>query len=187
MRRTSGIAALSAVVALALTACGGSSASDTLNNAISNASKAASVAASAASANAGETAPANAGSVDCSGITKDDLAKFLVYTQVMAQATSADTVAAIKAKQISDYTPAAMSAILAKLGVLAGHPAPGFADPADSLAYFAKANDLLAAMIAADSPSQAQLDEYAAATGGTASAIGKQAQINASIAQYCKI
>jgi len=187
MRRTSGIAALSVVVTLALTACGGSSASDTLNNAISNASKAASVAASAASANAGETAPAAGSSVDCSGITKDDLAKYLVYTQVLAQVRTADTVAALKAKQFSDYTPEAMSAILAKLAVLAGHPATGFGDPAESLAYFTKANSLVAAMIAADAPTQAQLDEYKTALGGTAAAIGKQLPVNASIAQYCKL
>jgi hypothetical protein len=175
------------VAALALSACGGSSASATLNNAIANASKAASVAASAASANAGETAPASGGSVDCSGITKDDLAKYLVYTQLLAQVKSADTVASLKAKQFSDYTPEAMSAILAKLGVLAGHPAAGFGDPADSLAYFTKANDALAAMIAADAPTKAQLDAYTAALGGTATAIGKQLPVNAAIAQYCKL
>jgi hypothetical protein len=167
-----------------LAACGGGAVSDKVNGAISNASKAASIAASAASANAGET-PATGG-VDCSGLSKEDLAKFLVYTQLLAQVRSADSVATIKGKQFTDYTPEAMSAILTKLGVLAGHPATGFADPADSLAYFTKANDLVAAMVAADAPTQAQIDEYTAALGGTAAAIGKQLPINAAVGQYCK-
>lgn len=185
MRRNSGILALALVVSFAVSACGGSSASDTVNNAIANASRAASAAASAASANAGETTAAG-GSVDCSGITKDDAAKFLVWTQVLAQVTSPDNVAAIKAKQISDYTPEAMTALLGRLAVLKGHPAAGLADPADSLDFFAKANDLVAAMVAADAPTSAQLAEYATATGGVAGVIGKQLPVNAALGQYCK-
>lgn len=102
MRRNSGIAALIVVLGLALSACGGSSASDSVNNVIANASKAASAAASAASANAGETPAPNAGAVDCSGLTKDDLAKYLVYTQVLAQVRSTSSVAAVKAERVID-------------------------------------------------------------------------------------
>lgn len=172
---------------LTLTACGGSSPSDTAQSLIARASSAASVAESAASANAGESsAPAVGGDLDCSGITKDVTAKFIVFTQVLAGAGSKDAVDGLRSGQLTSYTPDGMDEVLAKLEVLRGHPATGFGDPGASIDYFTQVNKLMRAMIEADSVSQAQIDAYTAATGSPAQVIGKQLPINAALSQYCK-
>ena len=126
------------------------------------------------------------GGVDCASLSREDLASYLVYTQVLAQVRDQSTVQALRDHSFSDYTPEKFAAILTELEVLAGHPASGFGDPADSLAYFTRANDILAPLVASsgDVP-QASLDEYTAAIGDVGTAISKQLPINAAISQYC--
>jgi hypothetical protein len=188
MSRLLALAALGLGVIVSTTACGGSaSPSQAASSVLSRAQSAAAAASSAAAAAGGDSSsPAAAGgAVDCSAITKDDLAKFLVYTQILAQISTPDTVAAIKSKSITDYTPESFAAILAKLQVLAGHPAPGMGDPAAALEFYGKANDSAKALLDSASVTQAQLDAYQAQVGGVASILGKQVAINAAIGENC--
>jgi hypothetical protein len=184
MKRAIPAAVVTAALTLSLTACGGGSVQSTASSLVARASSAASAAASAASAAASE-APST-GTVDCGTLTKDDLGKWIVYTQLLIGAgKSKDGVASLKSQQVSDYTPDKFAAILAKLDVLKGHGALGFDDPTASLDFFAHLNDLMGTMIAGSDVTQAQRDEYAAAAGSTGSAIGKQLPVNAALSQYC--
>ena len=189
MSRLLALAALGLGVVVTTTACGGSaSPSQAASSALSRVQSAAAAASSAAAAAGGDSsspAPAAGGAVDCSAITKDDLAKFLVYTQILAQIRTPDTVAAIKSKSITDYTPESFAAILAKLQVLAGHPAAGMGDPGAALDFYAKANDSAKALLDSASVTQAQLDAYQAQVGGVASILSKQVAINAAIGESC--
>lgn len=188
MSRVLGLAAVGLGLVLTTSACGGSaSPSSVASNAISRAQSVAAAASSAAAAAGGDSSsPAAAGgAVDCSALTKDDLAKFLVYTQVLAQIRTPDTLAAIKAKSMTDYTPESLAAILDKLQVLAGHPAPGMGDPGAAVDFYVKANDSVKAMLDSASVTQAQLDAYQAQVGGVASILGKQVAINAAIGTDC--
>jgi len=184
MNRAFPAAVAATAFALSLTACGGGSVQSTASSLVARASSAASAAASAASAAASE-APAT-GTVDCGTLTKDDMGTWIVDTQLLIGAgRSKDGVASLKSQQVSDYTPDKFAAILAKLDVLKGHGAVGFDDPTASLDFFAHLNDLMGTMLAGSDVTQAQLDEYSAAVGDTASAIGKQLPINAALSQYC--
>ena len=188
MTRVLAVAAIGLGVVITTTACGGSaSPSQAASSVLSRAQSAAAAASSAAAAAGGDSSsPAAAGgAVDCSAITKDDLAKFLVYTQILAQIRTPDTVAAIKSKTITDYTPESFAAILAKLQVLAGHPAAGMGDPAAALEFYSKANDSAKALLDSASVTQAQLDAYQAQVGGVASILSKQVAINAAIGESC--
>ncbi len=180
------LAPLAVLTALTLTACGG--AKDAASSAIDAAQGAASSVAANASSLAAEasSAAAQAGDVDCSAITKEDVASFSVLTQVMAQVRTKDTVKAVASQVISNYTPEKMSAVLGKFQVLAGHPGPGQGDPADAIAYFTTLNDQLGAMTAApDAVTQAQLDAYAAAVVDVGTALKNQFAINLSISENC--
>jgi len=188
MSRLLALAALSLGVVVTTTACGGSaSPSQAASSVLSRAQSAAAAASSAAAAAGGDSSsPAPAGgAVDCSALTKDDLAKFLVYTQILAQIRTPDTLTAIKEKSITDYTPESFAAILAKLQVLAGHPAAGMGDPGAALDFYAKANDSVKALLDSASVTQAQLDAYQAQVGGVSSILGKQVAINAAIGESC--
>ena len=188
MSRLLALAALGLGVVVTTTACGGSaSPSQAASSALSRVQSAAAAASSAAAAAGGDSSsPAPAGgAVDCSAITKDDLAKFLVYTQILAQIRTPDTLTAIKEKSITDYTPESFAAILAKLQVLAGHPAAGMGDPGAALDFYAKANDSAKALLDSASVTQAQLDAYQAQVGGVASILSKQVAINAAIGESC--
>ena len=187
MSRVLGLAAVGLGLVLTTSACGGSaSPSSVASNAISRAQSVAAAASSAAAAAGGDSSsPAAGGTVDCSALTKDDLAKFLVYTQVLAQIRTPDTLAAIKAKSMTDYTPESLAAILDKLQVLAGHPAPGMGDPGAAVDFYVEANDSVKAMLDSASVTQAQLDAYQAQVGGVASILGKQVAINAAIGTNC--
>ena len=187
MSRVLGLAAVGLGLVLTTSACGGSaSPSSVASNAISRAQSVAAAASSAAAAAGGDSSsPAAGGTVDCSALTKDDLAKFLVYTQVLAQIRTPDTLAAIKAKSMTDYTPESLAAILDKLQVLAGHPAPGMGDPGAAVDFYVKANDSVKAMLDSATVTQAQLDAYQAQVGGVASILGKQVAINAAIGTNC--
>jgi len=168
--------ALMLALTLALGGCSGGSSGGTAAGPPSGA---------AASPDVSPTAAAD-GAVDCASLSREDLASYLVYTQLIAQVRDQSTVQALRDHSFSDYTPEKFAAILTELQVLAGHPAAGFGDPADSLAYYTKANDLLAAILATsgDVP-QAALDEYSAAIGDVGASISKQLPINAAISQYC--
>ncbi len=144
---------------------------------------------SAAGASSPET-PGNSPSVNnavgCGSLTKDDLAKYIVYTQVLAQVRDVPSAKAVKARTFTDYTPAAFATILDHLSVLGGRPAQGFDDPAASLAYYKNANEILSRIVdtTGDIP-QSLIDEYKTAIVNTSTAIQKQLPINAAVSVHC--
>lgn len=197
MRRL--LACTAVASALLLTACGGA-AKDTVNSAIDQAQSAASSAAAAASSAAAEVSSAAAsaegdpgtssdpgsGSGECGGLTQEDVGKFIVYTQVLAQATDLDAVKGLKESKVADYTPDAMKQVLDKMESLRGKPGPGQPDPGGALDYFQKANDLLGAVFASEAdPTQAQVDELKAAIVDVPTALKNQLAINLSLAANC--
>jgi len=186
MRRLLACTALAST--LLLTACGGA-AKDAVSSAVDRAQSAASSAAAAASSEAadpGQSSDPGSGSTDCGALTKDDVGKFVVYTQIIAQATTLDAVTGLRAGGVTDYTPDAMREVLDRMDVLRGRPGHGQPDPADALDYFQKANDLLGQIFAADAdPSQAQVDELAAAIVDVPTALKNQLAINLSLAANC--
>jgi hypothetical protein len=137
---------------------------------------------------AGNTTAAKpaSGDLDCSGLTKEDRADFIVSTQLLAQVRDQSTLDAIRNKTVGNYTPDSFAAVLAKMQFLAGHGVPGLGDPADSLAFYAKANDSVRALLAisGDVP-KADFDAYQAQVGGASSVVMKQLPINAAISEYC--
>ena len=178
MGRVRGSAVAVGLLAVALSGCsgGGSGSSSEISSA----------AHSAAASSPKTSVAAASGSVDCAGLTKEDLAAYLVDTQLMAQVRDQASVQALRDHSLGDYTPEKFAAILAKLQVLRGHPAAGFGDPAGSLDYYKQANDLLGQILATtgDVP-QGLLDEYRSAVGDTSAVIAKQLPINAALSEYC--
>jgi hypothetical protein len=174
------------VTALVLTACGG--AKDAASSAIDRAQSAASQAGDAASsaAAAASSAAAGTGDVDCSALTQDDVAKFVVYTQLLAQAGSADSIDLLRTGAATDFTAEGMATVLDHLRVLEGHPGPGQPDPKAAIDYFARANELVGQMVAASgAPTQAQLDAYEAAIVDVPTALKNQLAINLSLGTSC--
>jgi hypothetical protein len=144
--------------------------------------------ASAADEGDGADAGGDAAPADCSALTSDELAKYLVYTQVLAQVTDQDQVQTLRDQSFTDYTPEAFAAILVKLhAVLDGHSSDVFGNPEESLDFYDQANDIVGRMIASPDPvPQALFDEYTTLVGGDPTAmISKQLPINATIDELC--
>ena len=125
---------------------------------------------------------------DCSALTADDAAKYVVYTQVLSQVTDQGQVQVLRDQSFTDYTPEAFAAILVKLHtVLDGHSSEVFGDPQESLDFYDQANEIVGRMIASPDPVPQDLfDEYTALTGGDPTAmISKQLPINATLSELC--
>jgi hypothetical protein len=128
------------------------------------------------------------GAADCSALTPDDAAKYVVYTQVLSQVTDQGQVQVLRDQSFTDYTPEAFAAILVKLHtVLDGHSSEVFGDPQESLDFYDQANEIVGRMIASPDPVPQDLfDEYTALTGGDPTAmISKQLPINATLSELC--
>jgi hypothetical protein len=131
---------------------------------------------------------ADAGTADCSALTPDDLARYVVYTQVLAQVTDQGQVQVLRDQSFTDYTPEAFAALLVKLhAVLDGQSSDTFGDPQESLDFYDQANEIVGRMIASSDPVPQELfDEYNALTGGDPTAmISKQLPINATLSELC--
>ncbi len=186
MKRTL-IGSVVVVVALGLTSC---------SAAPSGPSAAASTAptpASSTPAPAGSTpAPAGSasgtgtGSAGCAALTKADVAKYALYVQVLPQVRRQSSLTAVRKEVVSDYTPAKLSAILAKLEFLRGNGVPGLGDPGPALDYYAQVNAALATLLAQSDPvPQSAIDTYVAVVGPVGQSIGKQVAINAALSELC--
>jgi len=88
---------------------------------------------------------AQAGAVDCSSLTSDDAATFIMYGQLLGQIRS---VSDLQAMSVTGYTPEAMGAVLTKLDGLEGVQGEATGTPDEALAAFHTANDTFAAIIA---------------------------------------
>ncbi|MGD9954846.1 MAG: hypothetical protein AB7V23_02150 [Candidatus Nanopelagicales bacterium] len=175
------LASIAVAATLVLMGCSGEA-----KDAVGSAVGAAQSAASSAAADGGSPADGPSQSLDCGALTKDDVSRFIVYTQLIAQATDLDALNGLRQGGVTDYTPDAMKQVLDRMDVLRGHPAPGQPDPAEALDYFQKANTLLAAVFAADAdPSPAQADELKAAIVDVPTALKNQLTINLSLAATC--
>jgi len=130
----------------------------------------------------------DAEAADCSALTSDEVASYLVYTQVLSQVTDQAQVQTLRDRSFTDYTPAAFAAILVKMhAVLDGHSSDVFGDPKESLDFYDQANDIVGRMIASPDPvPQALFDEYTQLTGGDPTAmISKQLPVNATLDELC--
>jgi hypothetical protein len=137
---------------------------------------------------ANDVATNDQGAADCSVLTPDDVAKYIVYTQVLSQVTDQAQVQVLRDQSFTDYTPQAFAAILVKLHtVLDGHSSDVFGDPQESLDFYDHANEIVGRMIASPDPVPQDLfDEYNALSGGDPTAmISKQLPINGTLDELC--
>jgi len=88
---------------------------------------------------------AQAGAVDCSSLTSEDAATFIMYGQLLGQIRS---VSDLQSMAITGYTPEAMGAVLDKLEGLKGVEGEATGTPDEALVAFRTANDTFAAIIA---------------------------------------
>jgi hypothetical protein len=158
------------VVPLAACSSGGSTTAAGTSSAPAPASSAAST-----PSDSGST-PAS-GSGDCSALTKDDMAKYIVYTQIVAQVRDAGMIDTIKSGTLTDYTPDKLDAILAKMSFLQG-------DGATAVQFFQKADASIAAMLSG-TPTAADFAAYQKQTGGIAGVLKQQLAINLAIGTTC--
>ena len=127
----------------------------------------------------GDSSPGSSagGSGDCSALTKQDLATFIVGSQVLAQVRDKDTLSAASSGVMGSYTPDTFGTLLAKLSFLTG-------DAAEGLAKITAANDAVK-KLASGSPTQADLDAYQQQTGGVAGVLKAQLAVNLGLAKAC--
>lgn len=127
-----------------------------------------------------------AGDADCSTLSDDDIAQYLIATQLLAQVSTADQVASIRDQTIGNYVPERFAAVLVKLRALVGGTASDvFGDPDAALDSWEQANTKMAAMLAAADPTpQEMLDDYVA-LGDVATKLGWQLPINAPLSEIC--
>ena len=118
-----------------------------------------------------------AGTGSCAALTKQDLAAFIVGTQLLAQVRDKATLEGITSGTVGSYSPDQLAAILAKMSFLTG-------DAADGLAAITSANDAVKGL-AAGSPSQAALDAYQQKIGGVAGLLKAQLAVNLGLVRAC--
>jgi hypothetical protein len=186
MRRPLACLAATAL-SIALVGCSSSAGSSVVDAAKSAASAAASAASSVASQASDTSAPltgdsssgASPAGADCSALTRTDLAKFIVYTQLLAQVRDKNGVAAMAAGGMADYTPQKFDQIVQKLSFLSSDPQAG-----PALAALQKANDTVKTL-AAGSPTQADFAKYQADTGGVAGVLKDQVAVTVGLSKLC--
>lgn len=132
---------------------------------------------SATPADSGTSTPSPDGGAGCGTLTKQDLATFIVGTQLLAQVRDKATLEGITSGTIGSYSPDQLAAILAKMSFLTG-------DAADGLAAITSANDAVKGL-AAGSPSQADLDAYQQKIGGVAGLLKAQLAVNLGLVKAC--
>lgn len=117
------------------------------------------------------------GGADCSGLSKTEIADFIVGTQLIAQVRDKTALEGITSGTIGQYTPESYGAILAKMSFLTGSAGEG-------LAKLVAANDAVK-KLASGSPTQADFDAYQQQTGGIAGLIKAQVAVNLGLVQAC--
>ncbi len=132
---------------------------------------------SATPADSGTSTPSPDGGAGCGPLPKQDLATVIVGMQLLAQVRDKDTLDSITGGTLGKYSPEELGAVLAKMSFLTG-------DAADGLAQIVAANEAVK-ILAAGSPSQADLDAYQQQIGGVAGILKSQLAVNLGIAQAC--
>ena len=165
------LATLTALLVLPLAACASSSGTSAAGT------TSASAPATSSSASSPDGSSPASGSGDCTGLTKDDLAKYLVYSQVVAQVRDANGLEAIKAGTIADYSPEKLDAILAKMSFLTG-------DGAAAVQFFQKADATIATLMSG-TPTAADFQAYQQQVGGIGGVLKQQLVINQAVGTAC--
>ena len=113
----------------------------------------------------------------CAALSKADLTKYLVYTQILAQVTDQASLDAIKAGTPGDFTPAKLDAILAKMSFVQDQGA-------SAVDFFLKADASLEKLLAGK-PTVAQIQAFVAQTGGVPGVLQQQLVLNQAIGTTC--
>lgn len=166
---------VSTLVVLALAGCGGSGSITRADTGTSTPSSA-TTAASTPDGTSTSSTPEPGGS-GCDAITKDDLAAFIVGTQLLAQIRDKETLDSITGGGIGKYSPEEFGAVLAKMSFLTG-------DAADGLATISAANDTVK-KLAAGGATQADFDAYQKQIGGVGGILKAQLAVNLGLAKSC--
>lgn len=128
----------------------------------------------AASQTAAASAPAGNGKVDCTAIKA--AAVHLLDIQLLAQLTTPDAVASIKAKEIGNYDPDAFLAALHTLHALDGYGGP-LGDPKAAIDFYETAGQAAKVLFATDPMTQAAIDTYNKNVGSIGDFLGHQTAI----------
>jgi hypothetical protein len=131
--------------------------------------------------------PSTGGGADgCSSLSEGEVARYALWVQVFPQVTRQSVIDSVRGGTITDYTPEAFAATLAKLEFLRGAGVEGLGDPGASLDYYARVNAAMATLLAQPDPvPQSAIDAYRAAVGTVAESLSKQVAINAALAEVC--
>ncbi len=165
------------IAALSVSACGAGSST----------TSAGSAPAPAGSTPAASEAPTTGDGADgCSSLTKQEIAKYALYAQIFPQVRSQSVIDSVRNGTITDYTPEAYAATLAKLQFLRGKGVPGLGDPGPALDYYAQVNDAMQTLLAQPDPvPQSAIDAYTAVVGTIGESLSKQLPINAALSELC--
>ena len=141
----------------------------------------------AVSTPAASDAPTTAGGADgCTSLTKEEVARYTLYAQIFPQVRSQSVIDSVRDGTITDYTPEAYAATLAKLQFLRGKGVPGLGDPGPALDYYAQVNDAMKTLLAQPDPvPQSAIDAYTAVVGSIPESLGKQLPISAALSELC--
>ncbi len=188
IRRLSRPVTVGLLAALALAACGSSGTkADSAASSTTAASSATSGSATSTASGSATSTASGGGAAGCAALTKEDLADFLVDTQLLAQINSPESIATLKEGTIGRYTPDAFAQILTKLhGAVDGHGAPGLGDPKEALTFYEQLNAAVRQMYAANPVTEAMITAYQTQSGGVQGVLSKQIPINAAVGTTCK-
>jgi hypothetical protein len=164
--------------ALVLAGCGGGTAAPTSTSSVPPAP-------AASSSEPGEDSTTQqAAGAGCGALTRDDVVRFALMAQLFPQIRDEGTLTPVRDGTLGAYTPDDYAKILAKLQFLRGRDAP-VGDPDESLDYYAKVNDALAALLAKGSPSAADFTSYQGVVGDVTTSLTKQLGVNSALEEAC--
>ena len=125
-----------------------------------------------------------AGGEGCAALTKEEVARWALMAQLFPQVRDEGSLGPVRNGTLGTYTPEGYAATLAKLQFLRGRSAP-VGSPDESLDYYAKANDALAALIALPAPAASDFAAYQAVVGDVASSLAQQLGVNSALDEAC--
>lgn len=130
----------------------------------------------------GGRATSGGGKVDCASITKaaPDL---VVSVQLLGQLRSVEAVDSVKSRTIGNFDVDRFLASMKSLHALDGRKSSLGGNVKDSIDTYEQAAKSAKVLLAADPPSQAQLDEYAKSIGSMQQFLEPQSTITGAIAE----
>ena len=129
---------------------------------------------------AATSGPGGGGSVDCAAMKT--AGEQLLGIQLLAQMTTPDTVASIKAKEIGNLDPDKLLAALATLHALDSVSSP-LGDPKAAIEVYEKAAEAAKVLFAKDTVTQADVDEYYKTVGTISEFLGHQVAISGALGE----